>query len=203
MRRPGATLVPLPVLIALASACFARLVADPDGPDRRRPSGRASTSPTGAIPARRQRPDVLLPAASPSISVAKVVRNSAICPPGTLRVRRPADGRQPAGRPLLSAGLARLVVRCPSALGWLTVGHLLWGGPGTLSSWPGRRASAGGRPRSRPGCFQASPYLLAQTFEGHYPARLGGLLVPLGVLGVRGVPDRAGSRLARLPPILA
>ena len=81
----------------------------------------------------------------------------------------------------------------PAALGWLTVGHLLWGGLGVyvlargqgLGRWPATVAA---------GTFQASPYLLAQTFEGHYPARLGGLLVSLGVLGLRGAPDRGRRR---------
>ena len=56
----------------------------------------------------------------------------------------------------------------PSALGWLTVLHLLWGGIGTyvlmrsfqLGRWGATVAAA---------IYQASPFLLAHTFEGHYP----------------------------------
>ena len=56
----------------------------------------------------------------------------------------------------------------PATLGWLTVCHLLWGGAGLyflarnqgLSRWPATVAA---------GVYQASPYLMAQTFEGHYP----------------------------------
>jgi hypothetical protein len=59
-------------------------------------------------------------------------------------------------------------VGSPAALGWLTITHLLWGGFGvyglTRSQGLGRGAAA-----VAAGCFEASPYLLAQTFEGHYP----------------------------------
>jgi hypothetical protein len=56
----------------------------------------------------------------------------------------------------------------PSALGWLTVGHLIWGGLGVYaltraagtSRWAATVAA---------GAYQASPLLLAHTFEGHYP----------------------------------
>jgi len=56
----------------------------------------------------------------------------------------------------------------PSALGWLTIGHLLWGGLGVYvlvrssgtCRWAATVAAA---------AYQASPFLLAHTFEGHYP----------------------------------
>ncbi len=56
----------------------------------------------------------------------------------------------------------------PSLLGWLTCGHLIWGGMGVyrlLRSASGSRwaATVGGS------IYLASPYLLAHTFEGHYP----------------------------------
>jgi hypothetical protein len=55
-----------------------------------------------------------------------------------------------------------------SSLGWITVGHLLWMGLGTyrlgrtlgMGEWGSLVAA---------GCVQISPYVLAQTFEGHYP----------------------------------
>ena len=59
-------------------------------------------------------------------------------------------------------------LRTPASLGWLTVGHLLWGGLGVYVT----RAIDGSGPLGgdrRGGCFEASPYLLAHTFEGHYP----------------------------------
>ena len=58
--------------------------------------------------------------------------------------------------------------RSPAALGWLTVGHLIWAGLGVYVLLRSLRA---GRVASTvaAGCFQASPYVLAHTFEGHYP----------------------------------
>jgi hypothetical protein len=56
----------------------------------------------------------------------------------------------------------------PSALGWITVGHLLMMGLGAyrlsrtlgMGEWGSLYAG---------GCVQVSPYVLAQTFEGHCP----------------------------------
>jgi hypothetical protein len=82
-----------------------------------------------------------------------------------------------AGRPLLGnpqAGLCYppvwLAWRAarPSALGWLTVAHLVWAGAGVyvLGRHLGlERIGAA----VAAGCFQACPYLIAHTFEGHYP----------------------------------
>jgi hypothetical protein len=58
--------------------------------------------------------------------------------------------------------------RRPSALGWLTVGHVLWAGLGayvllrSLGVSPPSAAIAGA-------CFEVSPYLIAHVNEGHYP----------------------------------
>jgi hypothetical protein len=56
----------------------------------------------------------------------------------------------------------------PAALGWLTVAHLFWAGLGTYVLG---RALGLGRVAATvaAGCFEASPYLLAQAFEGHLP----------------------------------
>jgi len=56
----------------------------------------------------------------------------------------------------------------PASLGWLTVAHLLWGGVGVFVL---TRALGFRTPASivAGGCFEASPYLIAHTFEGHYP----------------------------------
>jgi len=90
----------------------------------------------------------------------------------------------------------------PAVLGWLTVAHLLWGGFGTFclvrSLGVGRWSAvvAGG-------CFEASPYMLAQTFEGHYPHVWAASWYPwafwAAVLMRRG--DQRGA--LALPPILA
>ncbi len=56
----------------------------------------------------------------------------------------------------------------PSALGWLTVGHLLWGalGVNTLA----RSVKLGGFASViASASWIASPYVLSQTYEGHYP----------------------------------
>lgn len=90
----------------------------------------------------------------------------------------------------------------PAALGWLTVAHLLWGGIGTytlaLRTGYGKWASilAGG-------CFQLSPYVLAQTFEGHYPHVWAGSWYPWAFLAALGL--RRGETFAGLilPLILA
>jgi len=87
------------------------------------------------------------------------------------------DGAGFGGRPLVGNPQGGLfyppawltwIVRSPATLGWLTIGHLLWGGLGVyvltrglgLGRWPATVAA---------GCFEAAPYLLAQTVEGHYP----------------------------------
>ncbi len=81
------------------------------------------------------------------------------------------------GRPLVGnpqAGMAYPPVwlawwsRQPSALCWITLGHLIWGALGVyffcrgLGPDPWSSAVAAG-------CFALSPYLLAQIYEGHYP----------------------------------
>jgi hypothetical protein len=82
-----------------------------------------------------------------------------------------------AGRPLVGnpqGGLfyppLRMVwsVRSPAALGWLTVGHLVWSGLGLFVLMRSLGAGVAAATVAA-GCFQASPYVLAQVFEGHYP----------------------------------
>ena len=93
-------------------------------------------------------------------------------------------------------------LRAPSALGWLTVGHLLWGGLGVYVLVAIDRAGpmgGDGRGGSLPG-LAVSP---GPHVRGPLPARLGGLLVSLGVLGLSRAPRRPGPRARCLPPILA
>ena len=92
--------------------------------------------------------------------------------------RRPAwDASGFGGRPLVGnpqAGLNYPPVWLAwwsgrlSALGWLTAAHLLGAGAGVYVL---TRSLGLGRPAAvvAGGCFQASPYLIAHTFEGHYP----------------------------------
>ncbi len=92
--------------------------------------------------------------------------------------RRPAwDASGFGGRPLVGnpqAGIYYPPVWAawwsgrPSSLGWLTVAHLLWGGLGVFVL--GRSLGFGHLAAVvAGGCFQASPYLIGHTFEGHYP----------------------------------
>ena len=87
------------------------------------------------------------------------------------------DSRGFGGRPLYSNPQSGVfyppvwiawVSGAPAALGWITVAHLIWGGIGiyvlvrSLNVGPlGATLAAA--------TYQASPLLLAHTFEGHYP----------------------------------
>jgi hypothetical protein len=89
-----------------------------------------------------------------------------------------------------------------SSLGWITVAHLLFLGLGTyrlartlgIGVWGSLVAS---------GCVQVSPYVLAQTFEGHYPHVWAACWYPWAFDAA--VKLRRGDRLAglMLVPILA
>jgi hypothetical protein len=116
-----------------------------------------------------------------------------------------------AGRPHLGnpqAGLlyppvwAAWAAHAPSALGWLTFGHLLWAGIGTYvlarSLGVSRLAAT-----VAAGCFEASPFVLAQTFEGHYPHVWAASWYPWAFHAFNA--HRAGQRrgLLTLPIVLA
>src|SRR5262249_15540754 len=74
--------------------------------------------------------------------------------------------------------------RSPAALGWLTIGHLLWGALGTYLLVRGCGAERLGATISS-GCFFASPYILAHVFEGHYPHVWGASWYPWAFLTYR------------------
>jgi hypothetical protein len=116
-----------------------------------------------------------------------------------------------AGRPLIGnpqAGLmyppywVALASGRPASLGWLTVGHLIWAGLGVyglaraigLGRWGA--AFAGG-------CYEASPYLIGHTAEGHYAHVWGACWYPWAFWAV--IAARRGSRfgLWSLPVVLA
>jgi hypothetical protein len=115
------------------------------------------------------------------------------------------------GRPLLGnpqAGLFYAPVWLawwssrPSALGWLTVAHLVWAGVGTfvlaralgVSRWAAAVAA---------GCFEASPYLIAHTFEGHYPHVWSVSWYPWAFLAFLLARRRAPAGVLLLPCVLA
>lgn len=162
-RRTGVTVA----LLALLLVCFARLAAHPSAliVDADHPSvdhaRHADDAPVGNDLTRLFLPHHL------------AIANS-IAHLGHLPLW---DDRGFGGRPLVGNPQAGLFYPptwlawwsgSPSALGWITVGHLLWAGLGTyrlgrtlgMEGWGSLVAA---------GCVQASPYVLAQTFEGHYP----------------------------------
>jgi hypothetical protein len=201
MRRLGTLLGPCFVLLALGFLCFARLFAHPSA--------------------------LIVDDHQPSVDFAnhgdpRPVGNDAtfVFLPHHLHVARvlAAFGHPPAwdssgfgGRPMVGNPQSGLfyppvwMTWCfphAAALGWLTVAHLFWGGLGTyllartqgLGRWSATVAA---------GIYQASPYLLAQTFEGHYPHVWAASWFPWAFWAQ--AEHRAGQvrGLVALPPILA
>ena len=164
-RRAGA--VPVVAFVALACVCFARLVAHPAAllVDGERPSIDHANP---GVP-RAAGNDATFSFLPHHLSIARVLRTFGHLP---LWDDRGFGGRPLAGNP--QGGMFYPPVwlvwwsGAPAALGWLTVGHLLWGGIGMyvlvrsfhVGRWAATVAAA---------VYQASPLLLAHTFEGHYP----------------------------------
>lgn len=155
------------VLAVLALVCFGRLVAQPDAliVDGTRPSIDYA-NPGGVRPVGN---DVTFLFLINYLQVAEHFPEHGRPPlwDASGFTGRPAVGNPQAG--LFYAPLwAAWYFRSPAALGWLTVAHLFWAGLGTYglarSLRTGRFAAL-----VAAGCYQASPFLLAHTFEGHYP----------------------------------
>ena len=154
-------------LLVLALACFARLVAQP-----------------GALIVDGRRPSIDYAMVNDPRGVGNDVTFLFLPHYQTITKQMDRTGRLPfwdtsgfAGRPMIGNPQGGLfyppvwlawACRSPAALGWLTVGHLLWAGIGTYVL---ARGLGMGRVAATlaGGCFEASPYILAQTFEGHYP----------------------------------
>ena len=165
--RLAGVLLAAATLLALAAACFARLAEQPTGlmVDPERPSvdyaNRGDQRPVGN--------DLVFLFLPHHASIAGRIAQFGHWP---VWDARGFGGRPMAGNP--QAGMAYPPVwiawwlRAPATLGWLTVAHLLWGGFGVYvlvrSIGAGRWAAT-----IAAGIYQASPYLLAHTFEGHYP----------------------------------
>jgi hypothetical protein len=200
MRRFGAIIVPWAVLAALGLACFARLFADPSGlvVDGHRPSidfaNRGEPRPLGN--------DVTFLFLPHHLYVAK--RLAEFGHPPTW------DSSGFSGRPMIGNPQSGLfyppvwlawISPYPASLGWLTVAHLLWGGLGLyvlargegLSRWAATVAA---------GVFQASPYLLAQTFEGHYPHVWAASWFPWAFRALAELRQGRAVGVLALPPIL-
>ncbi|SIO60878.1 hypothetical protein SAMN05444166_6559 [Singulisphaera sp. GP187] len=116
-----------------------------------------------------------------------------------------------AGRPLVGnpqGGLfyppLRLIwgLQAPSALGWLTVGHLLWSSLGLFLLMRSLGAGVAAATVAA-GCFQASPYVLAQVFEGHYPHVWAASWYPWAFWAFVQFRNRRWGRALTLAPILA
>ncbi len=166
-RRNLAGWLPFIVLLALGALCFARLVAHPSAliVDAGKPSidraNRAGPRPVGN--------DLVSYVLPQYLSITRTIERFGHFPRW--------DTRGFAGRPLCGnpqSGLfyppvwAAWWSRSPAAAGWLTVAHLVWAGLGAyrLSRYQGAGRIAA---TVAAGTYQASPYLLAHTFEGHYP----------------------------------
>ena len=167
-------------LVALAAVCFARLVAHPAAliVDGERPSIDHANpgEPRGAGN------DATFSFLPHHLSIGRVI--------GAFGHLPQWDDRGFGGRPLAGNPQGGMFYPpvwlvwwsgAPAALGWLTVGHLLWGGIGMYvllrsvgtGRWGATVAAA---------TYQASPLLLAHTFEGHYPH----VWAPAGIPGLSG-----------------
>ncbi|HMB07649.1 MAG TPA: hypothetical protein VKP69_28445, partial [Isosphaeraceae bacterium] len=198
--RPGDLLACL-VLTLLTLACFARLVARPDHliADGERPSVDYNLRDDPRVVG-NDLTSFFLPH---SAHVADEIRRSKRLP---FWDRSGFAGRPMVGNP--QGGLfyppvwLAWAARSPAAPGWLTVGHLAWGG---LGAYVLARGLGIGRPAATiaAGCFQASPYLLAHTFEGHYPHVWAACWYPWAFWAfLQGRKGEARGVLA-LPPVLA
>jgi hypothetical protein len=189
------------VLTLVACACFARLVGNPtdlivdgerpyvDWANPGEPRGVGNDATFSYLPHH--------------LSIAQVIRVYGHVPQW--------DDRGFGGRPLVAnpqAGLFYPPVwlawfwRAPSALGWITVGHLVWGGIGTyilVRSLNAGRLSA----TVAAAVYQASPYLMAHTIEGHYPHVWGACWYPWAFWAFQSRRPNQHVPKALLPVILA
>lgn len=188
------------VLSVLALACFSRLVASP-----------------GAL---------LVDGQQPSVDYAqRDIRDlgndlTYVLLPHFLHVAEQVGrlGRLPqwdssgfAGRPMIGnpqAGLfyppywIALASGSPASLGWITLAHLVWAGVGVFVLM--RRLGAGVAASTvAAGCFQACPYVLAHTFEGHYPHVWAVSWYPWAFWAYRELRQARWAGGATLPAILA
>jgi hypothetical protein len=189
------------ILLALAAGCFAGLIADPGAliVDGRRTS--IDYANTGEPrPIGNDATFVFLPH---HLSISRLIARFGHLP---LWDARGFGGRPMVGNP--QGGMFYPPVwlvwwsGAPAALGWLTVGHLVWGGLGVYVLCRSARSSRWAATVAA-GTFQASPLLLAHTFEGHYPHVWAVCWYPWAFWAYRSL--RAGRKagLLSLPVILA
>ncbi len=188
------------VLLGLGAACFARLLSHPTGliVDPVRPSidfaNRGDPRPVGN--------DLVFLFLPHHEAIARRIADFGHWPVWDARgfAGRPLTGNPQAGMSYPPAWIA-WSLRMPAVLGWITVAHLFWAGVGAywllrslgVSRWA---ATVGA------GVYQASPYLMAHTFEGHYPHVWAACWYPWAFWAYRQArSSRAGGLM--LAPILA
>ena len=173
----------------------------PHGPDCRRPAAEPRFRQPRRSPSRRQRPDLRL-LAPPPLRGEDPPRVRASSRLGRLGLRGPAHGGKSPERSLLSADLDRLVPLQPVDPWLVDRGSPGLGGLGLyrlargqgLDRWPATVAA---------GTFQASPYLLAQAFEGHHPHVWAACWFPWAFWAFAEFRTGRVRGLLALPPILA
>ncbi len=121
------------------------------------------------------------------------------------------DSRGFGGRPLYSNPQAGVfyppvwlawAAGAPAALGWITVAHLIWGGIGIYVLVRSLKVGRLGATLAA-ATYQASPFLLAHTFEGHYPHVWAACWYPWAFWSYRQLRMGDLRRGLFLPPILA
>jgi hypothetical protein len=199
--RLAGLLIPAASLLALAAWCFARLIVEPGGliVDGRRPSvdyaNRADPRSIGN--------DLVFLFLPHHWSIWQRLAHFGHWPAWDARGfgGRPLSGN-PQGGMLYPPVWAAWWLQAPAALGWLTVGHLLWGGLGVYVLV--RAMGQGGWAATvAAGVYQASPLLLAHTFEGHYPHVWAVCWYPWAFWAFRDYRNGRARGLLLLPLILA
>jgi len=196
-----AGVVPIVALAALAAVCFARLLAHPSAliVDGERPSI-DHANPGEPRPVGNDLTFLFLPH---HVSISRVISEFGHIPCW--------DARGFGGRPMVGnpqSGMFYPPVWAvwwsgvPSALGWLTIGHLLWGGLGVYvlmrSAGTGRWAAT-----VAAAAYQASPFLLAHTIEGHYPHVWAACWYPWAFVAYTEVRSARPRGLLLMPIVLA
>ncbi len=199
--RLAGLLLPAVPLVLLAATCFAKLIIEPGGlvVNGRRPSvnyaNRGDPRPVGN--------DLVFLFLPHHWSIGERIARYGHWPVW--------DAHGFGGRPLIGnpqGGMfyppvwAAWWMQDAATLGWLTIGHLIWGGLGVYVLV---RAMGQGRWASTvaAGVYQASPLLLAQTFEGHYPHVWAVCWYPWAFWAYRDYRNGRARGMLLLPPILA
>lgn len=201
MNRFAARLAPLLVLAAVLAVCFHRLIESPTSliVDGRRPN--VDHASRGRV--REVGNDLTWVFLPRFVYVVGQIRTTGKAPSWDALGfgGRPLVGNPQAGCNYPPVWLAWGVGH-PGILGWLTVAHLAWAGLGvyTLGRVIGLRRSAAVIAGA---CFEASPYLIAHTAEGHYPHVWAACWYPWAFWALGHCLKRNPLGYWSLPPVLA